>query len=132
MGFLLEDESKLIRRLAIKYLGTRKSDGAEALLSKFIRNGKFDRHQSEELIACFKALGKCGTPRSLPFLKEALLKGGWLSRFRTSPRRQGAAIALAQFGTKQSLHVLEEAARSPFPAVRNAAQAVYEDKGGEP
>jgi hypothetical protein len=132
MGLLLDDESNLIRRLAIKYLGVRKSEVAEGLLVKYIRNGKFDGDDSGELIACFKALGKCGTPRSLPFLKEALLKGGWLSRFRTSPRRQGAAIALAQFGTKQSLQVLEEAARSPFPAVRNAVQAAYEDKGGEP
>ena len=132
MGLLLDDESNLIRRLAIKYLGVRKSEVAEGLLVKYIRNGKFDGDDSGELIACFKALGKCGTPRSLPFLKETLLKGGWLSRFRTSPRRQGAAIALAQFGTKQSLQVLEEAARSPFPAVRNAVQAVYEDKGGEP
>jgi len=132
MGFLLEDESKLIRRIAIKYLGTRKSDGAEALLSKFIRNGKFEGHQSKELIACFKSLGKCGTERSLPFLKETLLKGGWLSRFRASSLRQGAAIALAQFGTEWSLRVLEEAAKSPFPAVRSAAKAAYHDQGGEP
>jgi HEAT repeat protein len=132
MSFLLDDESNLIRRLAIKYLSTRKSEVAEGLLAKYIRNRKFDGDASGELIACFKALGKCGTPRSLPFLKETLLKGGWLSRFRASPRRQGAAIALAQFGTEQSLQVLEEAARSHFPAVRNAAQAVYEDKGGEP
>ncbi len=132
VGFLLGDESTLIRRLAIKYLGARKSETAEGLLAKHIRNGKIDGDDSGELIACFKALGKCGTLRSLPFLKETLLKGGWLSRFRASPRRQGAAIALAQFGTEQSLQVLEEAARSPFPAVRNAAQAVYEDKGGEP
>jgi hypothetical protein len=131
-GFLLGDESTLIRRLAIKYLGTRKSEAAEGLLSKYIRNGKFDGDESGELIACFKALGKCGTERSLPFLKETLLKGGWLSRFRASTLRQGAAIALAEFGTEQSLQVLEEAARSPFPAVRSAAQAVYRGEGVEP
>jgi len=132
MGFLLGDESNLIRRLAIKYLGTRKSEAAEGLLTKHIRSGSFDGDESGELIACFKALGKCGTERSLPFLKETLLKGGWISRFRASPLRQGAAMALAEFGTEQSLQVLEEAARSPFPAVRSAAQSVYQDEGGEP
>ena len=132
MGFLLEDESIFIRRLAIKYLGTRKNDGAEALLAKYIRDGRFDGPHSEELIACFKALGKCGTERSLPFLKDTLLKGGWLSKFRASSLRQGAAIALAQFGTEESLRVLEEAAKSPFPAVRSAAQAAHYAKGSEP
>ena len=132
MGFLLRDESNLIRRLAIKYLGTRKSEAAEGLLSKHIRGASFDGDESGELIACFKALGKCGTERSFPFLKETLLKGGWISRFRSSTLRQGAAIALAEFGTEQSLQVLEEAARSHFPAIRSAAQSVYQGEGGEP
>ena len=132
MSFLLRDESALIRRLAIKYLGARKSEAAEGLLARHIREGKFDGDESGELIACFKALGKCGTERSLPFLKETLLRGGWISKFRSSPLRQGAAIALAEVGTEQSLEVLEEAARSHFPAVRNAALSVYEDEGGEP
>jgi HEAT repeat protein len=132
MGFLLGDESTLIRRLTIKYLGTHKSEGSEGLLATHIRNGRFNAHESGELIACFKALGRCCTERSLPFLKETLLKGGWISRFRPSAFRQGAAIALAKMGTEQSLVVLEEAARSPYPAVRNAAQAVYQDEGGGP
>ena len=132
MGFLLGDESTLIRRLAIKYLGTRKSESAEGLLSKHIRNGKFDGDDSGELIACFKALGKCGTERSLPILKDILLKGGWISRFRPSTLRQGAAMALAEFGTEQSFQVLEVAARSHYPAVRSAAQAVYQAEGEEP
>ncbi|OGP66006.1 MAG: hypothetical protein A2170_16975 [Deltaproteobacteria bacterium RBG_13_53_10] len=102
------------------------------MLAQYIRNGKFDGDETGELIACFKALGRCGTERSLPFLKETLLKGGWLSRFRASTLRQGAAIALAQFGTEKSLQVLDEAARSHFPAVRSAAQAVYTGEGGEP
>ena len=132
MGFLLGDESTLIRRLAIKYLGTRKSETAEGLLSKHIRDGKINGDNSGELIACFKALGKCGTERSLPFLQETLLKGGWISRFRPSALRQGAAMALAEFGTEQSLQVLEEAAKSHFPAVRSAVQAVYQSEGKEP
>jgi hypothetical protein len=132
MAFLLGDGSALIRRLAIKYLGARRSETAEGLLAKHIKEGKVDGDDSGELIACFKALGKCGTERSLPFLKDTLLKGGWLSRFRPSTLRQGAAIALAQFGTEQSLQILEEASKSPYPGVRSAAQAVYEAEGVEP
>jgi HEAT repeat protein len=132
MAFLLEDESNLIRRLAIKYLGTRKSEAAEGLLSKHIRSGKFYGEGAGELTACFKSLGKCGSDRSLPFLKDTLLKGGWVSRFRASTLRQGAAMSLAELGTEKSLQVLDEAARSPFPAVRSAAQAVYQEGGEEP
>jgi hypothetical protein len=132
MGFLLGDESKLIRRITIKYLGARKSEAAEEVLSKHIMNGKFNGHDSGELIACFKALGKCGTERSLPFLTNTLLKGGWISRFRPSTLRQGAAMALAEFGTEQSLQVLEVAAKSHFPAVRSAARDVYQQEIEEP
>jgi hypothetical protein len=132
IGFLLEDESAVIRRIAIKYLGARKSETAEELLAKHIRSGKFDGRDSAELIACFKALGKSGTERSLPLLKDFLLKGGWISRFRPSTLRQGAAIALAELGTEQSLQVLEEASRSHYPAVRSAAQAVYQSEGEKP
>jgi HEAT repeat protein len=129
VAFLLGDESALIRRLAIKYLGARKSETAERVLSKHLREGKIDGDDSGELIVCFKALGRCGTERSLPFLEDTLLKGGWISRFRSSTLRQGAALALAELGTEQSLQVLEAAARSPFPAVRSAAQAVYQSEG---
>jgi HEAT repeat protein len=132
MGSLLGDESKVIRRITIKYLGARKSEAAEALLSKHIKNGKFNGDEFGELIASFKALGKCGTERSLPFLTDTLLKGGWISRFRRSTLRQGAALALAEFGTEQSLQVLEEAAKSFFPAVRSAAEAVYQEGAEEP
>jgi hypothetical protein len=132
MGFLLGDESKLIRRLAIKYLGTCNSEAAEVLLLKHIRNGKVNGDESGELIACFKALGKCGTERSVPFLKDTLLKGGWISRFRPSSLRQGAAMALAEFGTEQSLQVLVQAAKSPFPSVRSAARAANPEGGENP
>jgi HEAT repeat protein len=132
MGFLLEDKSNLIRRIAIKYYGIRKSEAAESLLTAHIRNRRFDGDGAGEVMACFKALGKCCTESSLPFLEETLLKGGWLSRFRASPLRRGAAIALAQFGTTRSIEVLEEAARSRFPGIRNAARAVSLKNRGEP
>ena len=132
MSFLLGDESALIRRLAIKYMGMRKSKAAEGLLTKHIKNGKLNANDPGELIACFKALGQCGTEHCLPFLEDALLKGGWISRFRPSVLRQGAAIALAEMGTEQSLQVLQGAARSHYPAVRKAAQAVCQPEGEEP
>jgi len=113
-------------------MGMRKSKAAEGLLTKHIKNGKLDANDPGELIACFKALGQCGTEHSLPFLEDALLKGGWISRFRPSVLRQGAAIALAEMGTEQSLQVLQGAARSHYPAVRKAAQAVCQPEGEEP
>jgi hypothetical protein len=74
-------------------------------------------------------LGKCGSTDSVPFLRDTLLKGSWLSRFKDSPRRRGAAFALAYLKSEDSRLVLDKASRSRFPAVRNAAQTVYGRQG---
>jgi hypothetical protein len=83
---------------------------------------KAHRNGADWLIACFKALGRCGSDQSFPFLQDTLLKGGLLSRFRSSPRRRGAAIALRYMDHTASDEVLEKASQSRFPAIRSAAR----------
>jgi hypothetical protein len=126
---LLEDKSDYIRRLAVRYIGSRKSAAGEAILIEHLKRAKFPKNNGAELIACFKALGKCGSTDSVPFLRDTLLKGSWLSRFKDSPRRRGAAFALAYLKSEDSRLVLDKASRSRFPAVRNAAQTVYGRQG---
>lgn len=126
---LLDDESDYIRQLVVRYLGSRKSAVGETLLIEHLRRAKFSRNNGSEMMACFKALGKCGTTDSIPFLRDTLLKGSWFSRFRDSPRRRGAAVALAYLKSEDSRLVLDKASRSRFPGVRNAAQTVYNSQG---
>jgi len=127
---LLGDDSAYIRQLVVRYLSSKKSDVAEAILIEHLKKAKFAKQNGDELIICFKALGKCGSSESIPFLEHTLLKGNLLSRFRDSLRRRGAAIALLGLNSEQSRGVLEKASQSPFPAVRNAAQSVYRPQGG--
>jgi len=127
---LMDDKSSLIRQLLIKYMGSRRSEVAEGLLLDYLRNRRFPNRDNEHLLACFRALGRCGTVRSIPFLQDTLLRGGWISRFRASARRQGAAIALMELGTEQAKQVLDEASRSRYPAIRSAAQAAIQKQRG--
>jgi len=130
MAPLLKDESPFIRQLTIRYLGSRKNETAEALLIEHLKRCRISAGNGDELIACFKTLGKCGASESISFLSDTLLKGGLISRFRDSPRRRGAALALFTHNSDSSRAVLEKACRSRFPAVRNAAQSVYNPHGG--
>jgi hypothetical protein len=130
LGPLLNDESDYIRRLAVRYLSSRKSVEGETILIEYLKRAKASKNNGAELIGCFKALGKCGTAVSIPFLQDTLLKGNWISRFRDSMRRRGAAIALASLDSEDTKAVLDKASRSRFAAVRNAAQSVYLTGGG--
>jgi hypothetical protein len=122
---LLDDESAAVRHLVLKYLSSQRSGVTELLLIEYIKGINPQQNGADWLIACFKALGKCGTDQSFPFLEDTLLKGSWLSRLRDSPRRRGAAIALRYMDTRSSNEVLEKACQSHFPAIRNAAQTAY-------
>lgn len=126
---LLDDESAYIRQLTVRYLGSRKNPVAEALLIEHLKRLKASAANGDEVIACFKTLGKCGTSECIPFLNETLLGGGLISRFRDSLRRRGAALALHALNSEQSRALLEKASRSRFPAVRSAAQGVYHQQG---
>jgi len=126
---LLSDQSAYIRQLFVRYLSSKKNEVAETLLVEHLKKAKFPKNNGDELMICFKALGKCGSSGSIPFLQDTLLKGNFLSRFRDSLRRRGAAVALLSLNSEQSRGVLERACRSRFPAVRNAAQTVFRPHG---
>ena len=121
---LLDDENSIIRQLYLDYLASRRSKTTEGILLGYLREKRFRNHDKEHLSACLKTLGKCGTTASIPYLQNALLKGGLISRFRTSARRKGAAMALLELGSEKARQVLLEASRSGFPGIRNVAQSI--------
>lgn len=121
---LMDDESSLIRKLITKYFGSRRSEAAEGLLMNYLRTQRFRTKDNEHLSACFRALGKCGTDRSIPFLMDTLFKGDFISRFRGSVRRNSAAVALFELGTVKAQKILKEASQSGYRGIRKAAQAV--------
>ena len=127
---LLDDESDLIRDLSIRYFGSRRSESAEGVLLSYLQDRRFRSKHSQDLSAYLRTLGRCGTSRSVPFLQGVLLRGGWISRFRGSTLRKGAAIALTELGTEAAGQTLEVASRSRYPGIRSAAQAVMKEQSG--
>jgi hypothetical protein len=129
---LVEDENRFIRQRALKYLGSRRCATSEELLLHYLENRNPGERGRAHLFGCFRALGRCGSSRSIPFLRETLREKGWLSRARVSSRRQAAAIALRELDLDEARQILEVAARSPNPGVRDAVRAILDrhDGGG--
>jgi HEAT repeat protein len=123
---LIEDKNDAIRRLFLRYMGQQKNEVTETLLLEYLEEGKMKRSDDEHIIACFRALGRCGSQRSIPFLKKMLLGRGWLPSFKKISYRQGAAFALQSMATEESREVLAEASKSLFPSVRGMARKILE------
>ncbi|MGD9077218.1 MAG: HEAT repeat domain-containing protein [Desulfobacteraceae bacterium] len=121
---LMDDDNTFIRQLLIKYLASRRSQAAERLLLDYLRNRKYRHTDDEHLSSCFRALGRCGRTQAIPFLRDTLLRGGWISRFRVSALREYAALALTELGTDKAMQILEEGSQSWFPGIRSSVRAV--------
>jgi len=129
---LLEDPRPPIRRLIYGYLGRRGNPPAEELLLDYLEHRRFQLKDRQHILACYRALGQCGSPRSLPFLQESLLKQDWNSFLGIggSLHRQGAALALLAMRNEEAARsALRKASRSIFSGVRLAyRRAVEEDQ----
>jgi HEAT repeat protein len=128
---LTDDESDLIRELSAEYFGSRRSESAEGVLLAYLKKRRLHNQDSGRLSPYIRALGRCGSPRCVPFLKKVLLKGGWISRLRESDLRDAAACALFDLGLMEAKQVLKQASRSRFKKIRSAAQATMKDQGGQ-
>lgn len=123
---LIEDPSDRIRRLMLEYLGQRRSELAEGLLLGYLEEKRFRREDYQHTLACYRALGGCGSSRCIPFLRRMLLDRGWIPGFGRSMHRQGAVIALNTLGMVEAKQILEKASRSIFPSVRRAYRKAME------
>ena len=130
---LVEDENRFIRQSTLRYLGSRRCATSEELLLHYLEIRNPGERGRAHLFGCFRTLGRCGSSRSIPFLRETLLEKGLLSRVRGSSRRQAAAIALRELDLDEAREILEAAAQSPNPGVRDAVRALLDrndDSGG--
>lgn len=126
---LIEDEDDSVRRLILHHMGKERNEVSETLLLEYLEQGKIKGSDDKHIIACFRTLGRCGSPRSIPFLRQTLLGRAWLPDLRSSAYRQGAALALQTMRIKGAQQVLEDASRSLKPGVRRIARKVMQDQG---
>jgi HEAT repeat protein len=126
---LIEDPSEPIRRMVLTHLSRARSVESERMLRGYLENGNADAWERAHRTACFRALGRCGSARSVPFLKNTLLEhplSDLISRDK-SGRRADAALALSLLETEAAREVLRRGRKSRFPQIRRACAAVWKE-----
>ncbi|MCJ7684716.1 MAG: HEAT repeat domain-containing protein [Desulfobacteraceae bacterium] len=126
---LIEDPSDPIRMRMFKYLGQDRNELAEDLLLGYLDKQQFQHKEEQHLLAGYRALGRCGSVRSIPLLRKALLSKGWMPGFKRSRHRRGAAAALKALGIDAADDILNKASRSLCPFVRIAHRKAMEING---
>ena len=118
---LIDDPSKEIRTSILAAFANQRSSTLENMLLSYLKETSAKK-DSPHILACYKALGRCGSNTALPFLRRILLSRGWNS-FMGSGKlifREGAAIALALLDTPEAKDVLQKASMSRFRVIRKA------------
>ncbi|MGD9159026.1 MAG: hypothetical protein PVG39_11510 [Desulfobacteraceae bacterium] len=128
---LIDDKEDSIRQLVLEHIGQSRDDVIEEFLISYIKKNKSGNIDADCITRCFSILGRCGSLHSIPFLRETLLKWGFLPGSRRAVLRRGAAIALGTLGITQADEVLERAGRSLFPGVRGVVIKVREQLNEE-
>jgi hypothetical protein len=124
---LIDDKDEYIRSMILKQIGRSRDHVVEGLLLDYLEHSEFKKADYERVIACFVALGQCGSTRSIPFLKQTLLHWGWMPGFWRSAHRKGAAMALTILGMNESMQVLKDAGRCFYPTVRRIVRKVKKE-----
>lgn len=81
----------------------------------------------KHLLICYRMLGKCGSERSLTFLKKKLFDGAWTGILGNSQtlHRQGALLALSELGSPEAVKMIQKASKSRSPLVRKAYGSMF-------
>ena len=124
--FMLEDSSAAIRHEILSRLASERTRISEDSLLEYLHQKVFHVSDFDHILACYIALGKCGSSHSIPFLKTTLENWSWWEMFniRRSPHRRGAALALSELNLDEADKILQQAARSIFPPLKRAAHGV--------
>ena len=124
---LVNDPVLTIRRMMWNHLEQHKNEETGDLILDYLQQKKIIYRDDQQILSCFKTLGCCGTPGSIPFLGQTLLGQRWDFGSERSLRRQGAVLALVELKTQEARDVLKKASRSLLPSVRSAYQKALKD-----
>jgi hypothetical protein len=128
---MIQDSRPPVRNLIFEYLGKRRNPLAEELLLHYFERTGPRLKDHRHLLACYRALGQCGSARSIPFLQDALLGRDWklFVGMGNSVHRLGAAMALLAMPKEKAAKALLEAAdRSSFPGIRAAYRQALKER----
>lgn len=127
--FLIDDPSMDIRIKLMKCIGSKRAVSSETLMLQYLENFPDEDVDRNHLLSCYRILGKCGSERSLAFLKKKLFNGAWTGILgnRQSLHRQGALLALSELGSPEALKIIQKAANSRSPLVHKAYTAMFSE-----
>jgi len=120
---LIDDPNEKIRKEIFAGIASQKSTLMENLLLKYIKENP-DKKDPEHILACYEALGSCGSVTAFQFLKRILLSRGW-NRFKSFGKalhREGAAMGLLLMDSWEAKDILLEASNNRYPVIRQAIQ----------
>ena len=124
---LINDPVLPIRRMIWDHLEAYQNEDTGELILEYLEQGKILYRCDNQILNCYRILGRCGTLRSIPLVRQTLLGQAWQFNSERSLRRQGAALALIELNTEESRSVLQKASRSLYPNIRSACQKALED-----
>jgi len=124
---LINDPVLPIRRMIWDHIEAHQNEDTGELILDFLEQRKIFYRTDKQILNCYRALGRCGTLRSIPLLRQTLLGQTWQFNSERSLRRRGAALALFELNTEEARNVLHDASRSLFPNVRSAYQKALKD-----
>jgi hypothetical protein len=118
---LIDDPNKGIRTSLLEAFANQRSSALENMLLNYLKENSAKKDPAH-ILACYEALGSCGSNTAVPFLSRILLSRGWNS-FMGSGKlifREGAAIALALLDTPEARDALQKASKSKFKVIGKA------------
>jgi len=131
----IDDPDASVRRIILAHMGQSKNEIAEDLLIQYLQNRQFNNSQTEHILECFRTLGKCGSSRSVPFLRKILLYRKWMAALKKSTYREGAALALVTLKIPEAQQVIDAVSKSFNPGLRriarNAEREFFQKTRGE-
>jgi len=127
---LIDDPDEAVRRLVLEQMGQTRNEAAEIFLLAYLEKQESSSKPGEHIRETFRTLGKCGSSRSIPFLRQTLFYRKWLAGLKKSPYREGAAIALVHLDTPEAAAVLRKAGKSLHPGLRKIARGAMQEQAG--
>ena len=117
----IDDPDVSVRHVILTQMGRSRNEIEEDLMMQYLQTRKFSAAENDYIIECFKTLGKCGSSRSVPFLRRTLFHRKWMAGLKKSAYREGAALALVALKIPEARQVIEAAGRSLHPGLRRIA-----------
>jgi len=121
---LIDDTSDSVRKDILDSIAKQRASELENMMLKYLQED-FDNENPKHILACYKALGSCGSAKAIPFLREVLFSRGWdlIKTSDSTIHRTGAAAALFCLDCDEARDILLAGSKSRFKVIRQACQA---------